>query len=88
MHDSEPEAGITADHVLLGDLGMDLGLLDDVRGHQSSRTGRRGPRVLLPDAGRHRTRENRATCIDGRRVIFDIEAALTRPEEQQGPLCS
>ena len=88
MPDSvQPDAGITADHVLLGDLGMDVGLLDDVR--KTNRRELEGEDrecfyQMLAATGRD---ESHLLFQHGQRP-FDVEATLTRPEEEQGRLFS
>jgi hypothetical protein len=81
----EPEVGIAADHVLLGDLGMDVGLFDDLR-----HTNRRGLVAEDSECFYHllaAVREADASELFRRaRGGFDAEAMLTRPETQHGHL--
>ncbi len=86
MPDSvQPDAGITVDHVLLGDLGMDVGLLDEVR--ETNRRELKGADrecfyQMLAATGRGEAGD----LYRHARRPFDVEAALTRPEAQQGRL--
>ena len=86
MPDSvQPDAGITVDHVLLGDLGMDVGLLDEVREtnrRELESEDRECFYQMLAATGRDQSN----SLYQRTQRPFDIEAALTRPEEQQGRL--
>lgn len=81
----QTENGITASHVILGDLGMDIGLFDRVRDTN------RKPLVdedhecfyqMLAAVGRG----DPATLFRQRKAPFQIEPMLTRPRTQQGRL--
>jgi hypothetical protein len=81
----QPQAGIGPSHVLLGELGMDVGLFDVIR-----ETNRRG---LTPeDTGafyQMLAAVRRAAPADlyGQATVgLDIEPLLTRPEDEQGRL--
>jgi len=76
---------VTPSHVLLGNLGMDVGLFDDVREANRKALGeedREGFYQLLAATGRAKP----AALFDRAEGPFELEPMLNRPETQHGRL--
>ncbi len=83
----EATRGVTTSHVLLGNLGMDVGLFDDVRETNRKALGsldREGFYQLLAAAGRAEP----VDLFNRSEGSFELEPMLNRPETQHGRLVS
>lgn len=81
----EVAKGVTPSHVILGSLGMDVGLFDDVREANRKALGdrdREGFYQLLAAAGRAQP----SALFDQAEGTFELEPMLNRPETQHGRL--
>jgi hypothetical protein len=80
----EPSLGITADHVLLGDLGMDIGLFDDVRNrtHGITANDRECFYQMLAVTGRSQKPDWESHA----QQQIDLASVLNDPQVQQGKL--
>jgi hypothetical protein len=79
------ELGITADHVVLGDLGMDVGLFDDVRPTNRKALGPADRECFYQMLAATR-RADVASLNQRASKSFDVQAMLTRPETRHGRL--
>ncbi len=80
----DAELGVTADHVLLGDLGMDVGRFDEIRNrtHGIAAHDRECFYQLLATTGR----ANRQDWQSHTQRQIDLAAVLNDPQKQQGSL--